>query len=259
MKGNQVAALEAVREIGKRCPCLTRTRKRGHPSIYMTRAVHALLLALGDLTHRRVLRVLILSMGLTIALFAAVGVAAYSGLAHALASNRWIAAQGIDIAAILTLLGLVIGGWLLFRAAAIMVVGLFADAIVADVEERHYPGTAAGAVRVGLGRSMQLALASLARLIVGNLLALPFYIALLITGIGTPILALIVNGVLLGRDLEAMALARHPGLPTLDRSARWSLGLLSAATFLVPVANFLAPVLGAAMAVHMVHLRKNSP
>ena len=74
-------------------------------------------------------------------------------------------------------------------------------------------------------------------------------------GIGTPIFALFVNALLLGRDLEAMVLARHPDRPRFDRSARWSLGLLSAASFMVPVANLLAPILSAAMAVHMLHLR----
>ena len=97
--------------------------------------------------------------------------------------------------------------------------------------------------------------ARVVRLIGGNLLALPIYILLLVTGIGTPIFALFVNGLLLGRDLEAMVLARHPDRPRLDRPARWSLGLLSAASFVVPIANLLAPIVSAAMAVHMLHLR----
>ena len=54
-------------------------------------------------------------------------------------------------------------------------------------------------------------------------------------------------------------LARHPGHARFDRPARWSLGLLSAASFVVPVANLLAPILGAAMAVHMLHLGKGDP
>ena len=105
------------------------------------------------------------------------------------------------------------------------------------------------------GRSGCCPLASLVRLVGGNLLALPVYILLLVTGIGTPIFALFVNALLLGRDLEAMVLARHPDRPRFDRPARWSLGLLSAASFVVPVANLLAPILSAAMAVHMLHLR----
>src|SRR3546814_8173677 len=141
---------------------------------------------------------------------------------------------------------------------AIAVVGLFADAIVADVEARHYPAAAARAVNVGWRASIALALASLGRLILGNLVALPFYILLLVTGIGTLLLALAVNALLLGRDLEAMVLARHPDRPRLGRAARWSLGLLSAAVFLIPVANFLAPIVGAAMAVHMLHLGRTN-
>ena len=46
----------------------------------------------------------------------------------------------------------------------------------------------------------------------------------------------------------------HNGWPK-GRPARWSLGLLSAASFVVPVANLLAPIVSAAMAVHMLHLR----
>ena len=49
--------------------------------------------------------------------------------------------------------------------------------------------------------------------------------------------------------------ARHPDRPRFDRPTRWSLGLLSAASFVVPVANLLAPILSAAMAVHLLHLR----
>src|SRR5690606_4888575 len=123
-------------------------------------------------------------------------------------------------------------------------------------ETRHYPAAAQRAVGVGWRRGAALAAASLTRLILGNLAALPFYLLLLVTGIGTPTLALAVNALLLGRDLEAMVMARHPDQPRFDRSARWALGLLSAAAFLIPVVNFLAPIVGAAMAVHMLHLGK---
>lgn len=225
----------------------------------MTRTVQAFVRALGDLPQRRVLHALIFSLLLTLILFMLSGFLLYHGMRHLFADTSWFGQDGEAMAGAAALIGMILGGWLLFRATAIMVIGLFADAIVADVESRHYPAVAGDARSVGLGRSLSLALASLVRLVIGNLVALPFYIALLITGIGTPILALLVNGLLLGRDLEAMVLARHPGLARLDRTARWSMGLLSAATFLVPVANLLAPVLGAAMAVHMIHLRKGPP
>ncbi|WP_447758223.1 EI24 domain-containing protein [Sphingopyxis fribergensis] len=225
----------------------------------MARAVHAFLLALKDLPHPRVLRVLAQSLALTLALLAVSGTAIFFAARWALAHWNWLGAAERDMAGVLIVLAIVAGSWLLFRAVAIVVVGLFADGIVADVEGRHYPGAAAEAVDVGWRQNIGLALASLVRLVGGNLLALPVYILLLVTGIGTPIFALVVNAILLGRDLEAMVLARHPGRPRFDRPARWSMGLLSAASFVVPVANLLAPILSAAMAVHMLHLRNGDP
>lgn len=222
----------------------------------MARAVHAFLLALKDLPHPRVLRILVQSLALTLLLLAAMGTAIFFAARRGLAHWKWLDAAQQDMAGILIVLLLIGGSWLLFRAVAIIVVGLFADGIVADVEGRHYPAAATRAVDVGWRQNIGLALASLARLIGGNLLALPVYLLLLVTGIGTPVFALFVNALLLGRDLEAMVLARHPDRPRFDRPARWSLGLLSAASFVVPVANLLAPILGAAMAVHMLHLRK---
>lgn len=221
----------------------------------MARAVHAFLLALRDLPSPRVVRILLQSLALTLLLLAVSGTAIFFAARWALAHWKWLDKTQLDMAGVLIVLAIVAGSWLLFRAVAIVVIGLFADAIVADVEGRHYPAAAQRAIDVGWRQNISLALASLARLIGGNLLALPIYILLLVTGIGTPIFALLVNALLLGRDLEAMVLARHPERPRLDRPARWSLGLLSAASFVVPVANLLAPILGAAMAVHMLHLR----
>ena len=221
----------------------------------MARTVHAFLLALRDLPQPRVMRVLAQSLALTLLLLAVAGAAIFFGARWALAHWRWLDETQLDMAGILVILAIIAGSWLLFRAVAIVVVGLFADSIVVDVEGRHYPAAASQAVDVGWRQNISLALASLVRLIGGNLLALPIYILLLVTGIGTPIFALLVNALLLGRDLEAMVLARHPDRPRLDRPARWSLGLLSAASFVVPIANLLAPILSAAMAVHMLHLR----
>lgn len=221
----------------------------------MTRAFHALLLALRDLPQPRVLRILALSLALTLLIFVAAGAAIFFATRWGLAHWQGLGEAGTDMAGLLIVLLLIAGSWLLFRAVAIVVVGLFADSIVADVEGRHYPAAAAEAVDVGWRQNIALALASLARLIAGNLLALPLYILLLVTGVGTVLLALAVNALLLGRDLEAMVLARHPGRPRFDRAGRWSLGLLSAASFVVPVANLFAPILSAAMAVHMLHLR----
>src|SRR3546814_6113196 len=87
----------------------------------------------------------------------------------ALGHGGWLDGAGLDLASALFALILVAGSWLLFRAVGIAVVGLFADAIVADVEARHYPAAAARAAQVGWRRNIALALASLGRLLLGNL------------------------------------------------------------------------------------------
>ncbi|HMO76164.1 MAG TPA: EI24 domain-containing protein [Sphingopyxis sp.] len=221
----------------------------------MTRAVHALLLALGDLPRRPVLGVLAKSLALTLLVLLAAGAAIFFAVRWALAHWRWLGEVEAGMAGLALILLLIAGSWLAFRGVAIAVVGLFADAIVADVEGRHYPAAAARAVPVGVTKGLRLGLVSFARLVAVNLVALPFYIPLLFTAVGAPLLAFAINSALLGRDLETMVLARHPGRPRLDRGGRWALGALSTAAFLVPVVNLLAPIAGAAMAVHMIHLR----
>ena len=221
----------------------------------MTRAVHALLLAIKDLFDPRVLRILAQSLALTLLIFAATGAALVLGGRWALRHWQGLDAGAADMAGVVLALALIAGSWLLFRAVAILVVGLFADGIVADIEQRHYPDAARRAVPVRFADSLRLGLASVARLVAVNLVALPAYALLLFTGVGAALLAFAINAALLGRDLEAMVRARHPGQPRLDRTARWSLGALSAASFLVPVVNLLAPIAGAAMAVHLFHLK----
>lgn len=225
----------------------------------MARAFHALSLALGDLPNRRVLAILVQSLALTLLIFVAAGAALVAGARWALVHWQWLGAREADMAGLLLALLLVAGAWLLFRAVAILVVGLFADGIVAAVERRHYPAAADRAVPVSFAASVRLGLASVGRLVAVNLLALPLYIPLLFTGIGAPLLAFAINAILLGRDLEAMVRARHPGSMPLSRGGRWTLGALSAAAFLVPVANLLAPIVGAAMAVHLFHLGRTGP
>jgi uncharacterized protein involved in cysteine biosynthesis len=164
--------------------------------------------------------------------------------------------QGALAALLLGLLGL----WFLFPAIAIGVIGVFADEVVEAVERRHYPH--AGGRNVPLGRSLRLSLASVGRLLLWNLLAAPFYLLLLVTGIGPFLLFSAVNALALGRDLGEMVAARHHQGPEMKRwlaatrGRRATLGLGAAWLFLVPFANLLAPLLGAAAATHMFHRGK---
>ena len=86
-----------------------------------------------------------------------------------------------------------------------------------------------------------------------NLLALPLYVLLLFTGVGTAIAFLLINALLLGRDLEDMLIARHGAKGAINKLPRLTLGLMGTAGMLVPLVNLLVPILATATAVHWVH------
>jgi CysZ protein len=203
------------------------------------------------------LRLLLLTSAITLAIFAALGTGLW-WLLDTQVMPRWFPAGGEGMAALAAAAVGFIALWFLFRSVAMLVIGLFTDAIVESVEEDHFPDAAASAQTVSLGAGLKLGLHSALRAIGWNLVAAPAYIVLLVTGVGTLALALLVNTILLGRDFEAMVAARHPGTPAMPRNLRWALGFFSAAAFLVPVINLLAPVFGAALAVHLFHAKRES-
>lgn len=150
-----------------------------------------------------------------------------------------------------------LAAWFLFPPVAIAVTTAFTDRIARAVEESHYPLAASEARQMGFLRGATMGLRSAGRLIFFNLLATPFYLLLLVTGVGPFVLFVIVNGLAFGRDLGEMAAARHG-----DRKSRrnWLkhtrgeqhfIGTLASVLFLVPFANLFAPVLGTAAAIHL--------
>ena len=232
--------------------------------------VQAFLLALRQLFEPRILWVVAKVVLLTLGLFLLLGVAGYYALRAVAPQLGYKMGEGESaLIAFLVTFGL---GWFLFRAVAIFVMGIFSDEVVDLVERKYFPAAAARAKPVGIGRGMRLGLASAGRAIGYNLLALPVYIGLLVTGVGMIVAVIAVNGLLLGRDLQDMVMARHRGerrgqgrqsgispdamMRPLARPTRIALGLIVALLFLVPFVNLLAPVLGAAMAVHLVHARE---
>ncbi|MEH6661147.1 MAG: EI24 domain-containing protein [Parasphingorhabdus sp.] len=224
----------------------------------------ALARSFAQLTDRTILAILLKVILLTILLFGLFGIAAYFGLAWLLAWLGWTeggfaAAAGAAIIAILT-------GLLLFRIVAIFVLNIFSDDIVDAVEQRYYPQQAETAKPPGYVVGIKMGLASTGRALGYNFLAAPLYILLLVTGIGVPIAFFSVNAILLGRDLQDMVAARHANdFHTLaagwklPKAERFFLGLITALLLAIPFVNFLAPVLGAAMATHLVHGKKREP
>ena len=224
----------------------------------------AFFLSLRQLRNPAILRVWLGSLALTLLLFAGAGYALYRWLATA-EGCVGIASRALclrDLSAPGTLVLELAALWFLFPAVAIGVMGVFADGVVLAVERRHYPAAAAAGASPGWGRSTAMGLASAARLIGYNLLALPFYILLIVTGVGPLILAIGVNAVALGRDLWEMVAARHMPSVALKgelgetRGVRGGLGLVAAVLFVVPVVNLIVPILGAAMATHLYHRRR---
>lgn len=217
-------------------------------------------LALGDLSDSRILGVLLRSLLVTLLIFAVLGV----GLGWALAGSDPCAAFG-DMectlspaaggvgAVALTLLAL----WFLFPAVALGVVCAYVERIAAIVEQRHYPQAAIAARSIGAGGAVLLGLRSAARVLIYNIVALPFYVVLLFTGIGPLILFVVVNGIAFGRDLGEMVAARHGDRAERQawlartRIERMLIGSTVTALFLVPFANLVAPILGATMTTHL--------
>lgn len=229
--------------------------------------IHAFALSLGQLLDRPVLRVFVRSLLLTVAIFALFTVGmwfALDGLGDLAGEWAGLSDENNVFADVATLLLFVLAWWLLFRAIAVAVIGIFADEVVAAVEAKHYPDAHAVARDVPFGRALAMGVGSAARTIVINLLLSPIYLMLLITGVGTALVFFAVNAWLLGRDLGDMVAARHIPYGTLGewrRGTRWSrfaLGAIGTGLFLVPVLNLAAPVLGAAMATHAFHRGRNA-
>ncbi len=168
---------------------------------------------------------------------------------------EWLNIQnGAYLSTFLSLAIIPISAFLLFRVVAVAITWIFADDIIDAVEDRYYPQKAAFGKRPGVGAGVHMAVRSIARVVGYNLLALPLYILLLVTGVGTAIAFMLINALLLGKDLEDMLIARHGASQgSIQKLPRLFLGFIGTVGMLIPFFNLLVPVLATAMAVHMVH------
>jgi CysZ protein len=209
-------------------------------------------LALSSLSDARIMAVLVKVMALTLAAFIVAGIGLWFAIDWGFAQVGWRDDGGASALAAAVLMGL--AGWVLLRSIAVAITWVFADDIIDAVEDKHYPFEAAQGTRPGNALAMRMAVRSVARVIGYNLLMLPVYLILLISGVGTPLAFLLLNSYLLGRDLEDMLVARH-GKERAELGAirRFMLGLGSAAAMLIPFIQIIIPVVATATAVHMTH------
>jgi CysZ protein len=217
-------------------------------------------LALSDLSNPRVLGIMLQALLIALLIFAGLAGIVFWLLAGAdpcdafgISSCRLDAGLGGLGALTISLLA----AWFLLPAVAIAVITTFTDRIARAVEQRHYPDAAKEAQAIGLIRGAALGARSATRLILFNLAALPFYLLLLVTGVGPFVLFVIVNGLAFGRDIGELAAARHGDHASRGawlRSTRGEQGLIGTLTsvlFLVPFANLVAPAIGAAAGIHL--------
>ena len=221
--------------------------------------IQSIALAFHSLADRRVQLLLIRVVLLTLLAFLVLGFAMYWALGWGIG---WIGLDRIGVTAenasifgaFIAFATTLFSTLLLFRIVAVSVTWIFADDIIDAVEDRHYPLYAAMGKTPGLASGVPMALRSIMRVIGYNLLALPVYLLLLFTGIGTAIAFLLVNALLLGRDLEDMLVARHgKEYGSIRKLPRLLLGLAGTAGMLIPFFNLIVPVLATATAVHMAH------
>lgn len=219
--------------------------------------LQAFFLSVRQLFDRRVAMVFLKSFALTLVLFLGLGVGLYFGLHWAAERVFGSGETSGTLADIVTIVVMLLAHWLLFRAIAIGVIGIFADEVVEAVEARHYPAAHARVRHVPFHRALRMGLRSGTRAILLNIAFSPVY---LLANFAAPFVFFAVNTWLFGRDLGDMVAVRH--MPESDlpkwrkrtRFRRLGLGAFSTGLFLVPGLNLVAPILGAAMAAHAFHL-----
>ena len=222
--------------------------------------IRALGLAIADLASWRIFAIMLEATAIAVLIF----VICAAFLVWLLAGMDPCALLGVEPCGLGLGSGLVgaivitlVAAWFLFPAVAIAVITTFGERIAAAIEQRHYPEAAKNARRIGVASGLLIGLKSAGRLLLFNLIALPFYLLLLVTGVGPFILFVIVNGIAFGRDIAELAAARHG-----DRTSRraWLkatrgqqhlIGVVVSVLFLIPFANILAPVIGTAAGIHL--------
>lgn len=218
------------------------------------------LAALGQLGDARFRRVLLLGLGLTIGLLAAITVALF-WLAGWLVPDSfalpWVGeVGGLDtvVSWLMVVLMLVLSVVLMVPVAAAFT-GIFLDDVAAAVEDRHYPHLPP-VDAVPLGETIRDSIGFFGVVMAVNLVALLLFF---FVGPLAPMLFWAVNGYLLGREYFQMAAIRRLGREGANRlRARhagqvWLAGTLMAVPLSVPLINLLIPVIGAASFTHMVH------
>jgi CysZ protein len=217
-------------------------------------------LALAQLGDGRFLRVVLAGIGLTLALLFAVYAAFLWAIQTFVPDTVSLPGLG-PIAGVDTALG--IGSLVLMIGLSVFLMvpvaaafsGLFLDRVADAVEDKHYPHLPP-AGDLGLGDTLIATINIFGLLVAINLLAA---VAYLFAGPFAPVIFLLLNGYLLGREFFMLAaMRRMPRVQAkLLRSDNaltiWFAGILMATPLAIPLVNLVIPVLGAATFTHIFH------
>lgn len=220
--------------------------------------IDALLKAVSQLTDSAFTRVVVLSVLLTILVFAALWAGfGYLATHTALFETPWLE-WGTDLLGGALVIGLT---WLAFPAVVVTSSSLMLDSIVEAVERRWYPHLPSGRPQTlveGLWSSAKF----LGLVLLLNLLALPF----LFLGPLYPLIYYGLNGYLLGREYYELVAVRRLDAGRMkylrkSESVRlFVVGVIIAFISSIPVVNLLAPVVATAFMVHVFErLRQGLP
>ncbi len=208
--------------------------------------------ALGQMTDPVFLGIVIRSVLWSAASFVILALSLFFGLHHMLADQGWLS----WLAAVGGVAGTAVLSMVLFVPVSTMIASLFSARLTAAVEAVRYPGLAGGAMPASLWQQSMDAAAL-------GLLVLVMQVVALIATVFLPGL-----GAALGWFVAAWAVGRGLFMPIamlrMDRATAGALyrrhrpmvlfqGALITAAGLVPVLNILAPILGGAAMVHVLH------
>jgi CysZ protein len=146
-----------------------------------------------------------------------------------------------------------VGGWFMLPVLIVLIGGVFQEKIIHRVEQRSYPHSRRK-TEPKLWPDVVHDLLFTLRALLLNLLILPTYLL----GIG-PLLSIMLNSYLLGREFFESAAGYHLGKPAAHQLGKkhsttvHSGGLIITCLSLIPVINLIAPVFATIWMVHVYH------
>ena len=225
--------------------------------------IRDLSLALAQMSDPRFRRVLWRGVGLALLLLAGSSAALLWLLAWALPDTLTLPFAG-EVAWLDNLAGwaavpvvLVLSILLMVPVASAMT-SLFLDEVAEAVEDRHYPGLSHVRPQ-SWGEALRESASAFGVVLLANALALVAYLFLAPLA---PLIFIVLNGYLLGREYFQVAALRREGpegarnMLRANRGQVWLAGCLMAIPLFVPILNLVVPVLGAAAFTHLYHRLK---